>query len=283
MRALRKPKPGSLSAWFEAIRRLRSHEYDAIIDAQGLLKTVPLNVLALGPSHGFAFNRAREPLASLAYHHRHRLPGDYHVIELTRRLFAAALGYAPAQTAVRSGLDRNKIAKGVRTNHILFAHGAAWVDKIWPVAQWARLGQLAIAAGFVPLIPHKGEVEAARANDIMRDLSAAIRLSPQPLHELAETIAQCAGVVAGDSGIAHLASALDVPVITLFGPTTPRWSGVMGQGASNIEALPQSCSLRPCMARICKIEPNAQIAPCMASIEAERVWQRLSLAIASSA
>jgi heptosyltransferase I len=141
---------------------LRAEHYDAIIDAQGLLKSAIVARLAQGRAHGYARGRAREGLAALLYHHAHALPGDHHVIALTRALFAAALGYAMPAGSPRSGLDRAGIAEGQCTREVVLAHGTAWRDKLWPVTHWRALAAEVAARGLVPLVPFVGAEEEAQ-------------------------------------------------------------------------------------------------------------------------
>lgn len=262
---------GRWAAMRDVIARLRAERYDAIIDAQGLLKSAVLARLARGPRHGYARDRAREGAAALLYTHTHALPGEHHVIALTRALVATSLGYAVPETPPRSGLDRERIAGGVSTREILLAHGTAWRDKLWPVAHWRAIAATVAKRGFVPLVPFVGAEEEARARAISEGVAGAVVLAPLPLDALARRLASATAVIGGDTGISHLAGALDVPVVTLFGPTTPAWSGTLGRGSLNLEAPAESCALRPCMKRTCQVAPAAEIAPCMAALTPDRV------------
>jgi hypothetical protein len=68
-----------------------AEKYDAIIDAQGLVKSAALVTrLAHGVKHGMDWQTAREPLASLFYNRRHHIAKQQHAVERTRELFAKA-------------------------------------------------------------------------------------------------------------------------------------------------------------------------------------------------
>jgi heptosyltransferase-2 len=73
-------------------------------------------------------------------------------------------------------------------------------------------------------------------------------------------------VVSGDTGIAHLAAALGVRVVTLFGPTDPRLSAPRGR--TTVVTHPVPCA--PCFYRVCPIEH-----PCLDGIAAERVYAEI--------
>jgi heptosyltransferase-2 len=73
-------------------------------------------------------------------------------------------------------------------------------------------------------------------------------------------------VVCGDTGVGHLAAALGVPVVTLFGPTDPLLTAPRGTVA--IVTHPTPCA--PCFYRACPIDH-----PCLRSITADEVGARL--------
>ncbi|MDQ3168695.1 MAG: glycosyltransferase family 9 protein, partial [Acidobacteriota bacterium] len=78
-------------------------------------------------------------------------------------------------------------------------------------------------------------------------------------------------VVANDSGAAHIAAAMGVPTITIFGPTDERATAPIGPGA----ALSHDVFCRPCMLRDCPIDHR-----CMKRITADIVFDRATALIA---
>jgi len=85
------------------------------------------------------------------------------------------------------------------------------------------------------------------------------------------TLAHARIVVANDSGAAHVAAAMGVPVITIFGPTDERVSAPIGPGA----ALSHDVFCRPCMLRDCPIDHR-----CMTRITADTVFARAEALLA---
>ena len=56
--------------------------------------------------------------------------------------------------------------------------------------------------------------------------------------------------IVNDSGPLHLATALGIPVVTMFGPTDPRRTGPYGQGH---RVITTDVACRPCFARVCRL------------------------------
>ena len=102
--AIRRWRKAWFSAPIKAERKafrdaVRLQQYDAIIDAQGLVKSAALVTrLARGVKHGMDWSTAREPLASLFYNRKHHIAKQQHAVERTRELFAKSLGYVKPQS-----------------------------------------------------------------------------------------------------------------------------------------------------------------------------------------
>ena len=102
--AIRRWRKAWFSAPIKAERKafrdaVQAQQYDAIIDAQGLVKSAALVTrLGRGVKHGMDWSTAREPLASLFYNRKHHIAKAQHAVERTRELFAKSLGYSKLQS-----------------------------------------------------------------------------------------------------------------------------------------------------------------------------------------
>ncbi|MDR1853675.1 MAG: lipopolysaccharide heptosyltransferase I [Azoarcus sp.] len=276
--------------------------YDLIIDAQGLLKSAFLARQAHGPLHGLDRHSAREPLASFAYEHRHAVPWGRHAVRRVRELFAAALGYklpskaggeddgAARANAATYGLERARILdRAVETTsdsppRLVFLHGTTWPTKHWPEPYWRELAVLASTAGWQILIPWGNDVERKRATRIAAGLPAVHVLPKLPLSGLAATIAAATGCVAVDTGLGHLAAALDVPTLSLFGPTNPAFTGAWGRRQYRL-ASDKSCA--PCLKKQCPRKDSARgkaavQPPCFSRLSPARVWRAFVARVAAN-
>ena len=263
--------------WAACRQALSAPGYDLCIDAQGLLKSALLGRYTAAPVAGLDRRSAREPLASLFYQRRIAVPWGQHAVERVRQLFAAALGYAPPAAPGDCGLDLGRL-RGAAADapYLVFLHGTTWPTKHWPEHHWRRLAALASEAGYRVRLPWGSEAERARALRIAEDIAGVQLLERMGLDGIARVLANASGAVAVDTGLGHLAAALGVPALSLFGPTNPGFTGAYGPAQRHFAAdLP--CA--PCMQERCRVVPVAAASgwpPCMAQLAPETVWAQLA-------
>jgi len=280
--------------WRNFKKAIGEEQYSAVIDAQGLLKSAWLTRYTHGPIFGFANESAKEPLASQFYHHKINVPKDQHAVERTRQLFAKALGYDIPYKVGRSGIDVTALpVPETDKPYLMFFHGTTWDTKHWPEFYWKTLAQKVNEQGYRVMLPWGNEEEKARAERIAApDGSGAdsgdnldICVMPKTgLIGIAGWIAQAKGVVAVDTGLAHLSAALDVPTVSLYGSTDPGLSGAYGKNQTHLYA---NYDCAPCMKRDCeytgpKVKNQLDIAkgeyvnpPCFSSIMPNAVFDAL--------
>lgn len=254
---------------------LGSIRYDAIIDAQGLLKSALLSWLAQGTRYGLDWFSVREPLASLVYQRRVRIAKDTHAVLALRQLFSAALGYTMPGSAPALMIDRTRLPPSppAACPYVVFVHGTQWPTKHWPERYWIDLAHLVQGAGFTSWLPAHGEVEGHRARRIAESCSAARILPPSGLAEVVSILAAAEGVVGVDTGLAHLSAALGVPTVVLFGPTSPRRTGAVGHHHRNLSA---TFTCAPCLRRQCRYDGPSQVTPaCFENLSPSRVFTEL--------
>lgn len=258
-------------------RRLRLENYDVIIDAQGLLKSALVASLARGKRYGLDQTSSREPIASRFYDHGIEVARDLHAVQRTRFLFAQAFQYQVDGTA-NYGLQ---VAEHTQTRppRLMFLHGTTWDSKHWPDEYWLGLGQRCEKEGYQVVLPYLTEQEQARAESLASTLNNALLLPPGSLSSMASAMSQCAGVVSVDSGLGHLATALNIPTVGIFGATDPSRTGFLGPAQSVLISDAPGCI--PCMKRTCQYKPGELWSnihpPCYEKIDPETVWQKLHL------
>jgi heptosyltransferase-1 len=223
--------PLTVATWREmaAFRReLRRERYAAVLDLQEQVKGALVARTARGPRHGPDRASIREPVATLAHEHHHRIDPDQHLIDRCRQLAAAALGYR-ADGPPRFGLAAPPPAADTpipEQPYLVFLHATSRADKLWPESHWRALIASFARAGFVLVLPWGSASERSRSERLAAG-EAAARIPPkQPLPALATLLARAELVVGVDTGLVHLAAALGTPTVSLFVATDARLAGV---------------------------------------------------------
>ncbi|WP_456377822.1 lipopolysaccharide heptosyltransferase I [Thiolapillus sp.] len=256
---------------------LRQYDYDLIIDAQGLLKSALPARMAKGEVTGYDRHSLREPLAGLFYQRRYSVPRDMHAMERIRRLLALALDYPLPHSPPDSGLAQYR---GEREKSLIFLHGTTWPSKHWPLEYWAALTVMAEEAGYPARLPWHTPEERLRAETIIRHAGCGELLPSMDLHGLKNALARASGVVGVDTGLAHLAAALNTPAVTLYGPTGEGLTGAMGQYQQNL-GVDFDCA--PCLQRQCGYTGESLVRPaCFQTLPPHQVWSALQEQMALS-
>jgi heptosyltransferase-2 len=179
----------------------------------------------------------------------------------------------PAQNAeVRQLLAGAGLADGARAVglHLGAAFGSS---KLWPAEAFGRLAERLPAIGLTPLLLGTAE-DAPAAAAVARAAGAPVpslvgRDRPALLPRL---LARLDCLVSGDTGIAHLAAAVGVATVTLFGPTDARLTAPRGRASRALER-PVPCA--PCFLARCPIDHI-----CLTRIEPDEVLDEIRRAVA---
>jgi heptosyltransferase-1 len=209
---------------FAAFRRtLTEHGYEAIIDTQGLFRTGLIARMARGTRHGYDSASVRERVASWFYDKRYRVDRRLHAIERNRALTGFALGYAP-RFAPDYGL-RAVVAPDFGDDYAVLLHATARASKEWPEDHWIGLGKAMAARGLRIVLPWGNARERERSERLAAAIPGARVPAREPLDKVARLMAGARVVVGVDTGLLHLAAALDVPVVAIFVDSVPALTG----------------------------------------------------------
>jgi heptosyltransferase-1 len=237
-------------------RIVQSRSYDAVVDAQGLMKSAALITrIAKGEKHGLDCKSAREPFASWFYNQRHEIDKQQHAVERIRELFATSLGYEKPQTYGDYAIAQQFLTElpADANQYLVFLHATTRDGKHWPESHWRDLIALIEPTGFKVKLPWGAEHEHQRAQRLAEGFHHVDVLPKLSLSEVARVLAGAKAVVSVDTGLSHLTAALDRPNITLYGPTDPGLIGGYGKNQLSEKAADNN----------------------MASISAERIMQHL--------
>lgn len=252
-RWIKAPLSSSTRAQWRSFRAdLHAREYDAVIDLQGLSKSALVSRMAhlaaggkryalANRTEGSSYEAPTRWVADTAIH----IQPHVHAVQRSRELCARALGY-PVPDELHFGLVAQSAPPG---REIAFVHGTSRQDKCWPEASWIELGRRLIAAGHTIGLPHGSDAERQRSERIAAQLGGAARVWPRvDLGTLVDRMAACAGVIGVDSGLSHVAVALDLPHVQIYnfdtawrtGPDSARQLCVFAQPAPGVDAVWQA-------------------------------------------
>lgn len=203
---------------------LHREAYDAVIDLQGLTKSALVSRIARIADEGKRFALANRTEGSSweaptrwAADVAIRIGPRVHAVARSRELCAHALGYEiPAE--LRYGLRAEAAADLPGSGRrIAFVHGTSREDKCWPESHWVELGRRLIESGCTLGLPHGNGEERERSERLAARWGAAAQVWPRlPLGQLTDRLAGTAGVIGVDSGLSHIAVALDKPHVQIY-------------------------------------------------------------------
>lgn len=216
-----------------AIARLRAdlkrEPYDAVLDLQGLLKSVLWGLQARGPLLGYDAASIREPIAALFYRRKAAVSRELQAVERNRRLAAAHLGYAMPPTAPDFGIAPPAGSWAAPGPSAALIPCASRPEKLWPEADWTVLGQRLQRAGLTPVVVWGSDEERQRAQRIAQGCGGLV----PPFLSVADTAAVLGAarqIVGLDTGFSHLGAAFGAPTIGIYCDHEPGLAGITGPG-----------------------------------------------------
>jgi heptosyltransferase-1 len=230
--------PFSPNTWQQmavGLSQLRGVQYDAVIDFQGAVRSALLARWS-GAAVVYGSVQPRENAASMFYT-RQILTNGTHVVEQALKLAGAVVPIAGISTAmaesqVQFPVDpdaENKIASLTADvkDFVILNPGAGWGAKRWPSERYGQVAKELTKDGLCSLVNYgPGEEELAAAVEASGE-GAARKISCS-VSELIALTRRARLLIGGDTGPTHLAAALKIPVVAIYGPTNPARSGPFG-------------------------------------------------------
>jgi len=211
----------SLILLFKTLRKLQTFKrYDYVFDLQGLIKSAVITrFIPARERIGFDKNSTRERFASYFYSKKYQFPYHENVIMRYVNIVASALDIHVNEREIKCkkpffNLSSNKVREGKPS--ILIILGASFDSKIYPVDKYAQIVN-SVQANFVALWYSKKEFEMAER---LQSLSGSLSITKcKNFSELKQLVINSDLVIGGDTGPTHIAWALNIPSITIFGST----------------------------------------------------------------
>lgn len=208
---------------------VRSVRYDVAVDLQGAMRSA---VLARWSGARVVYGAAepRESPASLWYTRRAMVRGA-HVVEQNLSIAEVVAGREleiprvefPRAEGAEQRIGERLTAEGIRV-FAMMNPGAGWGAKRWPEERYGRVAR-ALAGHGMRAILNYGPGEENLAREAEAASAGAAKAMKCSITELIALTRRARLFIGGDTGPLHLAAALQVPVVAIFGPTDPARNG----------------------------------------------------------
>lgn len=211
---------------------VRSSQYDVALDLQGAIRSA---VLARWSGARLIFGAAqpRETPASLFYTRCVVVRGA-HVVEQNLSIAEAFVERklsVPAMELPRDDAAENRVTQRLRQDSIrdfaILNPGAGWGAKRWPAERYGLVASALAAEGLQCIVNH-GPGEESLAREVETASGGTAHPFQCSISELMALTRRTRLFIGGDTGPLHLAAALKIPVVAIFGPTDPARNGPYG-------------------------------------------------------
>ena len=209
-----------------ARRELNEQHYELGIDFQGAAKS---GIVTRFAKTTVGMQHPRETPARWFYDRRIATTGA-HVVEQYHSLAEGAVGQSldvGAPIFPHDDLAESTVTRMLQpsTNPLaLINPGAGWGAKQWPAERYGEVAQALAREGLIPFI-NFGPGEEKLANQVETASGGTARPVTCSVGELIALTRHARLFIGGDTGPLHLAAALQVPVVAIFGPTDPARNG----------------------------------------------------------
>jgi heptosyltransferase-1 len=221
--------PGAFGALISLIRKLRRSNFDIIFDFQGLFRTAILAWLS-GSKLRFGMTNARE-FATVFY--THKVPQNIeciHMVDYYLKIIRAAgasdfgVEFVFLQNpAVEDSVRRLLANHGIKDSYAVLIPASAHQDKCWPPERFAQVAEKISSQYNLTIVTTGSASEAAAVKKVKEKADVQIvNLAGQTsLGELVALLKGARLVVSNDTGPGHIAAALGVPLVLMFGRANP--------------------------------------------------------------
>ncbi len=241
---------GKIESFFRAISKIRREKFDLLIDFQGLFKTGIISFLS-GARRKIGFDKTKE----LAHIFLDEKPisqkENIHAIKRYLKI-CEYLGVKPIyQFPIEIGEKERKKIDELLSDigpFLIINPFARWESKVWEIERYIELSEMIKEKLKITPIFTGAKDEEPLFFEMKKYLKDPFFLFGLSLKELCCLFLKSICVICPDTGSMHLAAALKVPTISLFGPTSPKKTGPFGEGHI---ILKKDIDCSPCFKKVC--------------------------------
>ncbi len=267
---------------FSIIKTLREDRFDTAIDLQGLIKSGVISILSGAKTViGFDLKSCRESL-NILFTNKKISPGnkDVHIVdknlsllkpfgfkEIKREFF---LSHSPKDDEYIDDFFAKIKLRPIRRMGapkplIAINPAAGWKTKEWGIKNYAELCGRIVKEINADVILTWGPGEEAMVNGITASMPfSPLVAPPTSIKQLIALLRRCRLFIGGDTGPLHIAAALKIPTVAIYGPSNPSRNGPYGDGHI---ILHKEIECSGCYKR------NCDILKCMKMISVEEVFK----------
>jgi len=221
--------PRAFGALMSLISKLRQSKFDVIFDFQGLFRTASLAWLS-GCKTRFGMANARE-FATFFYTHKVTQEiENIHMTDFYLKIIQAAgasdfgveFGF-PQNPEVKDSVDKLLTSRGIKENYAVLISGSAHQDKCWPPERFAQLAEKISSQYNLSIVATGSASEAGIVERVKEktDVTIMSLAGQTSLNQLVALLKRARLVVSNDTGPGHIAAALGVPLVIMFGRANP--------------------------------------------------------------
>ncbi|MGT0060088.1 lipopolysaccharide heptosyltransferase I [Helicobacter pylori] len=215
---------------FKLFKSLRAYEYDIVIDMQGLIKSALITQMLKAPKKvGFDYASAREGLSAFFYSQKVSIAYNepvlkrnftllFHALNLPKKEISEGLSSRSKVFSYQDSLKIDALNLNKNKPKILFVLETSKINKTYPIERFKELA-LALENFQICLLWHASEDKATALYGALKNQCDVLLLPKLTLNEVKALLFKMDLIIGGDTGITHLAWALQKPSITLYGNT----------------------------------------------------------------
>jgi heptosyltransferase I len=276
----------TLGEIWATVSLLRKRRFDVALDLQGLIKTGLIARLS-GARQRLGLNRknCKEPLNALFTNRRAAFIGPRnHVVDIYLNLIRLlgdnqqALQTHPLDVPEGTSLPVDLFFQEnpeISAKPIAIINpGAGFPTKLWKLERFAKLADRVAEELGLSILLGWGPGEKGMAEQIADQMQQKFWIAPKTsIQESIVLFRHAALMISCDSGPLHLAAAMGIPTVSIFGPTDPTRNGPYGPNHQVVvKTLP--CSF--CWKKVCRIQTH----DCMQQIEVDEVFETVKSSVA---
>jgi heptosyltransferase-1 len=219
LKSIKKQK-GKIFTQLKILKKYSKNSYDLVIDAQGLLKSAIVSkIIGAKVIAGFDKDSIREGIASIFYNKKTHIPYDANTIDRNVAVICAPLGIKVSKEQIiakEAFLYISSHVANLSECFNIFVIGSTWESRNYPKEKFVSIAEALKIKTYIVW----GSEEEHKKALWMQEQSEFLHILPRgSLDELKYAISKCSLLIGNDTGPTHMAWGLNVPSITIFGPT----------------------------------------------------------------